>query len=432
MENILLKITNVFKSRFFQLGSIVLVGSFLVNILNYTFNVVMGRMLTPEEFGEGASLIGLMAIISVPSASLLKLMAKYSADFKEKGKNNFIADLFRIVAKRSFQLGLLAMVVFLCLIPFLVWFLKIEVAPLVVFSLLLPLTLLVAINQGVLQGLHRFISSSVTSFLAAFFKLSLAILFVYLGFSVTGVIIALVIGYIISYFFSLRQIQSNIQIKDQILPTEVKEEINKKEIILFAKSMFLVSLFMVLLTNTDVILAKHYLSAFLAGQYAALSITGKIIFYASGAFLTVMFPMVSASLSNGDGKEKDILKMAFVLNGLIAGGVLLLFLFFPTLFVKLLFGAKYLVISSYLVWFSLAMFCCAFSQVFITYFMATNAKNYLVPLAFAILLQIGLIVCFHADFLQITLAVLTSNVLLLILMILTYYKNSIHKKSLIV
>ena len=58
-------------------------------------------------------------------------------------------------------------------------------------------------------------------------------------------------------------------------------------------------------TNIDVVLAKHYLSPYLAGQYSALSVTGKIIAYGSGAFITVMFPMVAASHINNDGKEKN-------------------------------------------------------------------------------------------------------------------------------
>jgi len=160
MENILLKIKYLFKSRFFQLGSVVLLGSFLVNILNYVFNLVMGRMLSPAEFGEVASLMGLAMIVGVPSASLTRLMAKYSADFKEKNKFNLIANLFRLVEKRSFQLGLLVIIIFLLLIPLLVWFLQIDLWPLVVFSLILPLSLLLAVNQGLLQGLQKFIYSS--------------------------------------------------------------------------------------------------------------------------------------------------------------------------------------------------------------------------------------------------------------------------------
>jgi len=427
MENIILKITNILKSRFFKFGSIVLVGSFLVSILNYVFNLTMGRMMESAEFGEVASLMGLAMIVGVPSASLNRLMSKYSAHFKEKGQYRLISQLFSLVSKYGFQLGLLAIIIFLIFTPVLIWFLRIDILPLVIYSLILPLSLLSSINVGALQGLHQFVYSSFTTFLNTFLKLFLSILFVWMGFSVAGVMAALVIGSFVSYLYSLRLIRPRIH--RQQITEEVSEQINTKEVISYAKAVFWTSLWLVLLTNVDIVLAKHYLSAYLAGQYAVLSLTGKIIFYGSGAFLTVMFPMVSSSLSSGDGKCKDILKIAFLLNGVIAGGILILFLFFPTLSVKLLFGAKYLTVTPFLVWYSLAMFCCAFSQVFITYFMATHTKNYLTSLATAIFLQIILIIFFHANLLQITLSVLISNSLLLILMILVYIKNNHRQKQ---
>ena len=113
------KVINIFKHHFIKASFIVLIGSFSINILNYVFNLVMGRMLEPSKFGEVASLMGLFAIIAIPAVTLTRLMTKYTAGFKAKKEISLIGDLVKLVTRRSLIIGLAMLVVFCLLIPFL-------------------------------------------------------------------------------------------------------------------------------------------------------------------------------------------------------------------------------------------------------------------------------------------------------------------------
>ena len=46
-------------------SSILLIGSLIVNIFNYVFNLSMGRLLSIEEYGLLASLTAFISIIAI-------------------------------------------------------------------------------------------------------------------------------------------------------------------------------------------------------------------------------------------------------------------------------------------------------------------------------------------------------------------------------
>jgi len=416
-----MNIKKIFQHNFIKASSIVLASSFTVNILNYVFSLTMGRMLEPSEFGEVASLIGLAAIIGVPSVAITIIMAQYTAGFKTKNEIGLIKSLFKLFTRYSLIAGLIILIIFWAAIPLMSSFLKIDEQPFLIFGLILPVSLVTAVNKGALQGLQKFIPFSLIGVVASIAKLALAIMFIMLGFSVAGVIAALLFSSLLSYLYSLIKIKPQLKIRSIRQVRQIESKMIRKELAPYASMTFLTLLLLALFSNADIILAKHYLSSELAGQYAALSIIGKIVLYGSGSFVAVMFPMVSASYANGDGKEKKLLKISFIITAAMSGFVLLLFAVMPGIAVKILFGAKYLMIASYLGWFGLAMFFNVLSQVLISYFMAIHIKKYLYPLALIVILQLVFVIFFHNTILQITMAMLASSFLMLLAMIIVYF-----------
>jgi O-antigen/teichoic acid export membrane protein len=413
----------IFKHDFFKASSVVLAGAILANVLNYLFNLVMGRLLAPVEFGEVASLMGLAVVASVPSATLVRLMAKYTAGFRARDEFGAIRNLFKFIGYYSFVVGLAMFVIFLALVPSLSSFFQLEESPLFVFSLVFPVSLMLAVNQGMFQGLQQFFHFSVMAIIAAAGKLVLAVLFVKIGFSVSGVVGAYVAGSVVAYAYGLLKLSPQLKVQGGIGEEKISSKMNWQEILSSASVLFWASIFMVLFFNVDIVLAKHYLDPYLAGQYAALSIAGKIILYGPAAFVTVMFPMISSARANGNGEEKKILKMSFVIVAGVVVLVMLLFISLPELTIKLLFGDKYLSVVPYLGLFGLAMTFGTIAQVFINYFMAGGANRFLVPLGLVVFLQMLLIAFFHSSIWQITGDMLASSFLMLVAMVVTYYRQ---------
>jgi len=423
MKVCMVEVTNIFKRHFIQSSFIVLIGSSVVNILNYAFNLVMGRILGPAQFGKLASLFALVVIMEVPSITLTKLVAKYAAEYKAKNQINLINDLFKLITRYSLAIGSAVLLLFWIFIPFLNSFLKIEKLPLFIFGLLFPISLIVASNRGALQGLQQFVSFSLIDVIATVLKFILSILLFILGFSISGVMIALVIGALTSFLYGVIKVKSYL-INDQSLQKEVmKSQVVWKEIFSYAPIIFWTMLLLALFTNIDVVLAKHYLSPYFAGQYSALSITGKIIVYGSGAFITVMFPKVAASNVNCDAKGKDLLKTSFGIVLAVSLLLLLLFVGFPEFTISMLFGTKYLSVAPYLKWFGLAMFFGTLATVFINYFIATHKKIFIYPLVFITISQIFLIILFHQNIFEITISVLVSSLLMMVSMSMIYFRE---------
>ena len=117
------------------------------------------------------------------------------------------------------------------------------------------------------------------------------------------------------------------------------------------------------LYNTDVILVRHFLSAYEAGLYAALSVLGKIIFFGTAPVVTTMFPLVSEAHARGERYHRIFLLSLMFLVA-IAGSVTLLFTILPTFMMKLLIGSQYLDAAVYLAPFSLFLSLCAVIYLF--------------------------------------------------------------------
>ena len=107
-------------------------------------------------------------------------------------------------------------------------------------------------------------------------KIVIALVLLFLGFSVLGPIIAIALSTAIPavglYFYLLKKYSRSAHGYTKIDPTF------KKEFIHYIYTYFLSGIGLSLLSNTDIILVRHFFTAQTAGQYAALSLMGKVIF----------------------------------------------------------------------------------------------------------------------------------------------------------
>lgn len=383
----------------------------------------MGRMLTPKDYGEVVSLMGLLVIVSVPAVTLVSLIAKYVAGFKATQEYNKIYFIYKKISSYSFFVGVVLFFVFCVFIDIISDFLQIDKMSIFVFGLIIPFSFIVSVYRGMLQGLQQFVGFSVLNIIVVVAKILFAVVAVFLGLSIPGVMVSFILANLSAYFFGLIKIKKHFKDKSLDLSFDFKSKIKFKQIYKYSSTIFWASLFLVIFINIDVVLAKHYLEPSLAGQYSVLSMLGKIIVYATGAFLIILFPKVSAASVKKDGSENRILKIALLFTLFVGTFVLFFYFFASDLVVKILFGIKYIEISSNLFIFGLAMLFNSLSQVFIYFFMAVDNKYFLKFFAFAIISQILLIVFFHASISQITLSLLVSCFVMFVIMSFIYLKQ---------
>lgn len=413
----LLKIKNVISNDILLQSSIIaLIGGFIVNILNFVFTVISAKMLDVDKYGDVVALFSLLILFAVPATSFSLYLIR---ELSSLANNN---EAIKSFLQKSFQetisISFLLWFIFILLIMPLHTMLQIPVATLFLFSTLLPLVMISTYHSGFFQGQNNFLISSKLGVILTMLKLSISFVFLYVGFSVNGVLLALILSYLVTFCFDTKPFQM-LSLKELSLCT--KNSIKKH----FVSTIFLSTLLLALLSNIDILLAKYFLSPYEAGAYAALSTLGKIVIFALAALVSVMFPMVAQAHAVSSSQAKKVfLKSILYMSALGLGAVLFLSVFSKQL-VHILFGQKYEVIIPFVSIFSLAMFCMAISIACINYFIAIKNKIFVYFLTIGIFCEVLTIYLYHDTIQQFVYGLLLSSSGILVLMIISL----VHKQK---
>jgi len=199
-----LLIDKIREDKFLTNSLIFFIGSFLVGVGNYLYHFLTARMLTVEVYGELQSLLAILAVTGVLTGAISTVLTKYTADFKAKNWPNKIYTLFLLFTKKILTVTVIFFIFFLILSGYIAKFLNLtSILPLMILGTAFLFTFLGSINAGVLRGLQKFKELSVVSIIPVFLKILFAILLVKLGFALNGavgaVVLAGLIGYLISF-----------------------------------------------------------------------------------------------------------------------------------------------------------------------------------------------------------------------------------------
>lgn len=403
-------------------GTVIMIGSMAANVFNYLFNLSMGRLLTVVEYGILASLISLFNIFVVFSTSITTVFSKFSATFIVKNKNDHIGILFK---KGTLLIGLIGFLISLLIIvtnSSIANFLKITDNFLIdLIAVTLFFTFLSSIAYGILQGLFRFVNYSIVYVLAMLSKLVLAIILVFLGFRIFGAIWAILISTIIAYLiaiYSLKNFFHKDNTEEIILPNL------HREIVSYGLPVLLSSIGLTLISTVDIILVKHFFSGVIAGQYAALSLMGRSIFFIVAPINLVFFTLIAQKKERNESLSGTILiSVAFTaLPCIILSGIYFLL---PGLILHIFFPAReYLMLAPYLGPFSIFILFYTFSNLLNSYYLSVGQTKVYILTMIAAILEILYIVFYHNSLLQVVNGLIFLSFLLLIsLLIYGFFPN---------
>jgi len=410
-----MNLSAMLNNRFVSSSAIVVMGGFVVNVFNYVFTLLMSRILGLDSFGEVAAMISLLTIISVPSFAFTMLMAREVAS-RAAGRPSEIHELFIFFRKHAFVIAIAVWILFLALTPFLTRFLHIPYTPFFVFSLIILFLAPGALQVGTLQGLQEFFQLAKQNILGALVKLACALFLVAAGFSVVGVMLALVLAQFATWLYGFLTIRRKL--KGAEAPQAAAEKPGFQSLYV---SLLITAFLLALISNTDLLLAKHFLSATVAGEYAALSTLGNIIVYSIGAFSTVLLPMASFARASEKGQESRLLFMSLSIIALVVFASAVCFSLFPAFFISVLFGAKYLGIAPVVGRYAFAEGCIALSIALINYFVAVRNTSFLWFVALGIALEAFLISYHHTSVAEIATMFVVAAVGMLALLFLNLF-----------
>ena len=391
-------------------GSILFFALIITGIFNYLFQVYVGRALGPVDYGIFGSLVSILYILSVPAGVVHTTTTKFVSDFRAKSEYGKVKYLMFYSSKRLLFFGLGCFVLISVCSGVFTSFLHIPSRiPILIMGLVLLISMIYPLVVGILQGLQDFSQLALNQITGAGFKLIFGVLLVFIGLGVNGALLALFLGLLIALLLAF--------IPLRFLFREKKMETENCEILRYSLPVLIAMLCLTSIENTDIILVKHFFDSVEAGYYAAASLLAKVILFATGAIVGAMFPKVSEL----HAKEEDtlpLLKSSLFYVGLISLLCLIVYFVNPTFVVNALFGSKYPGTIGLIGVFGVGMLFFSLTCICVMYDLAVKDFKFLYPLIIASILEVFLIVFFHATLITVVEIFLITNVCLFFGMLL--------------
>lgn len=384
----------------------VFVGNNILSAGNFFYNVLMGRMLGPEIYGNLGALFSLLVLLAAPLTILQLLVVKQTSIFWGKKERGKIHALQSMLFRKLLLLGISVSIIVLIGNGLIHDVLHIDsLSALVVFSLSFLLSGPATVNRSILQGTLSFGYLTMNNAVEAVTKITISVLFVLLNFQLTGALLGPFAAGIASYLLSV--VQTNM-----IFRSAKEEPVRKPSVkdMASVSPLFFASLSLTLFFTMDIILVRSFLSADIAGEYTALSLIGKILFYAIGPVQTVMFPLISVRSSSGKPYIRTLLATLLLSLGV---SVLLIFFYsvFPKLVVSILFGKHYFHIIPYIGLFSCYMALYSLNSILTHFLLSISCYKPIVFLFIIALTQSIGIILFHGSITHVIVVNLSVSIL---------------------
>lgn len=377
----------------------------IINIINYVYHLVMGRILGPVDYGILASLFSILYIVGIVPTSTSVAIVKFISSAKNSHE---IATIYRSLNKLVFLIASALSVLTIAVSPFIANFLHIEnIFLIILITPILFFSLITLVNQAASQGLLKFMGFVIPNFASSVVKICLGVLLVIMGYSVFGAMVGVLAGGLLSYFVSKWYVRDIKKLR------KVKNKYDLKPFLKYSFPVFLQALAFTSLFTTDVILVKHFLSPFDAGIYAALSTLGKIVFFASAPISSVMFPVIAGRSAKGE-KYLKIFWGSFGLTLIISAVVVGVYYFFSDFAIKILYGSAYLSASIDLVWMGLFILVYTLALLLVNFSLSLGKTQIIIFPVLAAFAQAVFLWIFHSSILEIIQVSLIICVLILL------------------
>ena len=253
---------------------------------------------------------------------------------------------------------------------------------------MVAVSLLTIAMSSMLQGYQMFIWSSGLG--AGIMILRVFVSVPAATWGVTGVMWASLISSIFVYFMYFYPLKFLFSAKSKPINIRFIDAVR------FTIPTFITLLGITSIYSTDIILVRHYFPSDIAGLYAALAVLGKIIFYASSAVTTVLFPIVAERTASGK-KIHHVIYSSVGIVIAISAGLSVLFFLFPGFIVHALFGNAYANASALLGVFGIFLGLFSIGNSIVMACLASGKTKVWIISAFAAIVQIVGIVLYHQD-----------------------------------
>jgi len=348
------------KAKEAKSGLVLLIAMTVVNVINYAINLFLGRILGPVQFADFHIIASFVLVFAFIGVAIQMTAAKLSASQTQKKLISWLYVRVRVFA-------IICAVVLALASPYISSFFKFQsFISFLILSLSLPIYFLLCFYRGILQGKQNFNAFALTFIIETFVRLAATILVLVIFSSHPQVITLLAICFVLSflgtYFYS--------KSKSKVSLNHEKQNIEAiRPILYFVAFMGLYEFSQIIISHSDVFLVKHFLSPEEAGQYASISLIGRMIYYGTWTFVMLLFPKVIAAKEKGEDPTVLLFLVACLVS--IIGIATTIFTYFwGDILIQILFGNEYIASAKHLYRYAAATTLFALSNVIVYYYLS--------------------------------------------------------------
>jgi cellulose synthase/poly-beta-1,6-N-acetylglucosamine synthase-like glycosyltransferase/glycosyltransferase involved in cell wall biosynthesis len=381
-----------------NIGALALIAStFVGNFFNFLYNAFLGRAVNLEEFGTVSLISSLLYVSQIFTSAISRTITHQSGYFL--GKHNLSADDFwKNTRRQVLKVSMVITALWLILTPLLkITFHTDSIVPFLLFGPMLVISSVYAVDSGFLSGNLYFFIIAILAVVESVAKFVVTVVLVKVGHP-EFLYIALPFSTGLVLLLSWWAISKSISVKpnqNADLSTNIR----------FPNRFFISSTLFKLSTLTflglDVIIVKLFLDPVNAGQYALLSLIGKMVYFFGSLGAQFVLPVVSHHEGAGTDSKKAYNRLLIVTCLASIAGYLTLGVF-GNLTTPILWGSKVREIAPYLPLYCLSIVYFTVTSTIVTYHQARRKLIFPVFGFFLASLHGILIVRFHADLTEIT------------------------------
>ena len=266
------RVKSIVTHPLFAGGMVMVIGSNIFNLTQFVYHFAAGRLLGKIGYGDFAAMISILGFFGIIQLSLGLTIVKFVASEKDHSK---VVNFSKWINWWSVWFGVIATATVVILAPFLNSFLHINQTSAVYINAFLIGSYIILMSQrSILHGLLRFNHYVISLMFEAVIKIALLIVFVLIGWAVSGAIL----GFLIGVIFSL--LSTRVSLSKYIIGKRGEKPelapLFKYSVPVFAQGVALTSMY-----SIDLLLVKHFFSAQEAGTYASLAILGRVALFAT-------------------------------------------------------------------------------------------------------------------------------------------------------
>lgn len=297
-----------------QGGLILTIAQTVASGGNYALNLAFGRLLSPHEFADASLMVTLMMLASSLALGLQLMTARAVAlsrgsraeDTPETTRA--AADMISRLTRWSFAAGTVVGLIFAVGAP--IWQELLNTGspwPFILLGLGMPWYLAQSVGRGQLQGRLRFGPLALSFIVEMIVRVGLSVTLVAFGLGVSGAALGLGVSFVATWV----SVRYYVGHPAPILSTRADPRLRG-----YAAQISVLLIGQIIANESDILVAKHYLTDNTAARYAAVALVGRAVFFLTWSVAITMFPVAARRQADGDVPDRLLLGGALAVLGL--------------------------------------------------------------------------------------------------------------------